>query len=132
VLRTLPEIEATRLGREGTLSRLSLRGAGPGGTLVLVDGEPAGDPASPEHALDLALPLDAVDRIEVLSGEASALYGPGAIGGAVNIVTRAAELGRANMQCETREAHAARPADPRWCIVVARHTRGRRMRGEGA
>jgi outer membrane cobalamin receptor len=111
VLRTLPEIKASRLGREGTLSSLSLRGAGPGGTLVLVDGEPASDPASPAHALDLTLPLDGVERIEVLSGDASALYGPGAIGGAVNVVPRGADLGRANMQCETRYAHGERSLD---------------------
>src|SRR6185369_263500 len=61
--------------------------------------------------LDLALPLDGVDRIEVLSGDASGLYGAGAIGGAVNIVTRAADLGRSNLQCETRDAHGNRSLD---------------------
>ncbi len=111
VLRALPEIEVTRLGVEDTHATLSLRGAGPGGTLVLVDGEPVSDPGSPLHSLDLAMPLDGVDRIEILSGEASALYGAGAVGGAVNIVTRAADLGRSNVQCETRYAHGDRSLD---------------------
>src|SRR5258706_6077154 len=111
VLRALPEIEVTRLGVEDTHATLSLRGAGPGGTLVLVDGEPVSDPGSPLHSLDLAMPLDGVDRIEILSGEASALYAAGAVGGAVNIVTRAADLGRSNVQCETRYAHGDRSLD---------------------
>jgi vitamin B12 transporter len=111
VLRALPEIQVTRIGLEGTLGTLSLRGAGPGGTLVLVDGDPVNDPGSPLQSMDLAFPVDAVERIEVLSGDASALYGPGAVGGAVNVVTRGADLGRSNLQCETRDAHGSRSLD---------------------
>jgi vitamin B12 transporter len=111
VLRALPEVEVRRLGVEDTHATVSLRGAGPGSTLVLVDGEPVSDPGSALHSLDLAIPLDGVDRIEVLSGDASALYGAGAVGGAVNVVTRAADLGRSNVQCETRYAHGDRSLD---------------------
>ncbi len=68
---------------------LSLRGIGAGRTLVLIDGRRA--PASPTtgQGQDLnSIPLAAVERIEILSDGASAIYGSDAIGGVVNIITR--------------------------------------------
>jgi iron complex outermembrane recepter protein len=68
---------------------LSLRGLGEGRTLILVDGRRA--PVAPNvgGAQDLnAIPLAAVERIEILTDGASAVYGSDAIGGVVNIITR--------------------------------------------
>ena len=64
---------------------LNLRGIGPQYTLVLVNGRrfQAEDPAN----LDL-IPLDAIDRIEVLKSGASAVYGSDAVAGVVNIITK--------------------------------------------
>jgi iron complex outermembrane receptor protein len=75
-------------GSNGTLigtSTLNLRGIGPQYTLVLVNGRrfQAEDPAN----LDL-IPLDAIDRIEVLKSGASAVYGTDAVAGVVNIITK--------------------------------------------
>ncbi|HEY0503769.1 MAG TPA: TonB-dependent receptor [Lysobacter sp.] len=70
-------------------SGLSLRGLGDGRTLILIDGRRA--PVSPltGEGQDLnSLPLAAVERIEILSDGASAIYGADAIGGVVNIITR--------------------------------------------
>lgn len=67
----------------------NLRGLGEGRTLILVDGRRA--PIAPNFgsAQDLnAIPLGAVERIEVLSDGASAIYGSDAIGGVINIITR--------------------------------------------
>lgn len=73
-----------------TMSEISLRGLGGGRTLVLVDGRRA--PLSPqfsEAGADLnSIPLAAVERVEILSDGASAIYGADAIGGVVNIITR--------------------------------------------
>jgi iron complex outermembrane receptor protein len=73
-----------------TMSEISLRGLGGGRTLVLVDGRRA--PLSPqfsEAGSDLnSIPLAAVERVEILSDGASAIYGADAIGGVVNIITR--------------------------------------------
>jgi iron complex outermembrane receptor protein len=73
-----------------TMSELSLRGLGGGRSLVLVDGRRA--PLSPqfsEAGSDLnSIPLAAVERVEILSDGASAIYGADAIGGVVNIITR--------------------------------------------
>ncbi|MFZ1905316.1 MAG: TonB-dependent receptor [Steroidobacteraceae bacterium] len=75
-------------GANGTTigaSTLNLRGIGPQYTLVLVNGRrfQAEDPAN----LDL-IPLDAIDRIEVLKSGASAVYGTDAVAGVVNIITK--------------------------------------------
>lgn len=68
---------------------LSLRGLGSTRTLILIDGHRA--PVSPSlgGGQDLnSIPLAAVERIEILSDGASAIYGSDAIGGVVNIITR--------------------------------------------
>ena len=72
-----------------SLASVSLRGLGTGRTLILIDGRRA--PASPTSGVgqDLnSIPLAAVERIEVLSDGASAIYGSDAIGGVINIITR--------------------------------------------
>jgi len=68
---------------------VSLRALGSGRTLVLIDGKRA--PVAPNTGAgqDLnAVPLAAVERIEILSDGASAIYGSDAIGGVINIITR--------------------------------------------
>ena len=67
---------------------LSLRGASYEGVLVLVDGVRMSDPQTGHFDLDLAVPLERVERIEVLLGPASAQFGSDAVGGVVNVVTR--------------------------------------------
>lgn len=68
---------------------LSLRGLGEGRTLILIDGRRAPMAPNVGSAQDLnAIPIAAVERIEILSDGASAIYGTDAIGGVVNIVTR--------------------------------------------
>ena len=72
-----------------SFSELSLRGLGGGRTLVLIDGRRA--PTSPQtgEGQDLnTIPLAAVERIEILTDGASAIYGADAMGGVVNIITR--------------------------------------------
>jgi iron complex outermembrane receptor protein len=73
-----------------SLATIDLRGLGSGRTLVLVDGRRAPtNPMSASSGSDLnAIPLAAVERIEILSDGASAVYGSDAIGGVVNIITR--------------------------------------------
>jgi len=56
--------------------------------LVLVDGIPMSDAQSGHFDLDLTVPLELVERIEVVRGPASSLYGSDAMGGVVNVVTR--------------------------------------------
>lgn len=71
------------------LADIDLRGLGSNRTLVLIDGRRISKAPFSGQAQDLnAIPLAAVERIEILSDGASAIYGSDAIGGVVNIITR--------------------------------------------
>ena len=71
----------------GTQADLSIRGSSFGQTLVLVDGIRVNDAQSGHHNLDLPIPFESVEKIEVLHGSGSTLYGADAVGGAVNFIT---------------------------------------------
>jgi iron complex outermembrane receptor protein len=73
-----------------SLASIDLRGLGSGRTLVLIDGRRAPTaPMAASSGSDLnAIPIAAVERIEILSDGASAVYGSDAIGGVVNIILR--------------------------------------------
>ena len=111
ILRYLPSVDVRRRGPEGAQADVGLRGADYNGTLVLVDGEPVNDPQTNHLTLNLDVPADAIERVEVLYGAASALYGSEAIGGVINVVTRAGSLGKARAQLEGRYVHGSHSLD---------------------
>ena len=91
-LRNVPGLDVSETGGPGGTTQVRIRGANPGQTLVLIDGIRVNDPAEASGVFDFASLLPtAVDRIEVLRGPQSALYGSDAIGGVVNIITRSGE-----------------------------------------
>ena len=75
------------LSRSPAQHDLSIRGAGFEQVLVLVNGIRMSDPQTGHFDLNLGVPMDQVERLEILRGSASALYGADAMGGVVNIVT---------------------------------------------
>jgi vitamin B12 transporter len=77
------------LSNIGTVPSIYMRGASSGRTLILVDGAPVGDPSMISNEFDLNLvPLAQIERIEILKGSQSTLYGSDAIGGVINIITK--------------------------------------------
>lgn len=87
LLAALPGVGLTRRGAFGAQADLNLRGSTFEQTMVLVNGVRIGNPQTGHHDLDLFIPLEAVERVEVLYGPGSAAHGSGAFGGAINIVT---------------------------------------------
>jgi outer membrane cobalamin receptor len=89
VLRDVPGVNVQSSGGfPGVFTQVRIRGANPDQSVVLVDGARVND-LFLGGAFDFGLvPLDNVERIEVVRGGASALYGSDAIGGVINIITR--------------------------------------------
>jgi vitamin B12 transporter len=91
-LRDAPAVSSSQNGGMGGASSIFLRGANSEHTLVLLDGVELNDPINPSRSADLAhLLLANVERIEVLRGPQSPLYGSDALGGVVNIISRREE-----------------------------------------
>jgi vitamin B12 transporter len=89
LLSTLPGISISRTGREGGLATLFLDGGNCNHTNVLIDGAPANESGG---FIDLSnLTLDNVDKIEVVHGAQSALYGSDAMTGVIQIFTHRGE-----------------------------------------
>jgi vitamin B12 transporter len=88
-LRDAVGLAVTQNGGPGSAASLLIRGANNEHTLVLIDGIELNDPINPSRSYDLAhLSLNQVERVEVLRGPQSPLYGSDAMGGVINIITR--------------------------------------------
>ncbi len=92
---SVPELLATQPGvvvgqrrQFGVQSDLSIRGSSFEQVQVLLDGYDMSDPQTGHHLLDLPVALQDIARLEVLPGHGSALYGSGAFGGTLNVVTK--------------------------------------------
>lgn len=76
-------------GGPGQLAQLYIRGANPGHVLVLIDGVKLNMPDDPGNSYDFSnLPVDNIEKIEVLRGPQSTLYGSNAMAGVINIITK--------------------------------------------
>lgn len=89
VLRRVAGLEVTDNGGPQTVTRLFMRGSNSNQVLVLVDGLRINAANSGGAAIN-ALALADIERIEILRGAASSLYGADAVGGVINIITRQA------------------------------------------
>ncbi len=88
-LKGIPGIDIVASGGPGSSTTVFIRGGDSKNTLVLVDGIMFNDPSSPNRSADLAnLTLDNIERIEVVRGPLSALYGSNATAGVINIITK--------------------------------------------
>ncbi|MEQ1866310.1 MAG: TonB-dependent receptor plug domain-containing protein, partial [Micropepsaceae bacterium] len=87
VLRDVPGVAVSRSGGVGAKTQVRMRGAEGNHTLVMIDGADVGDPFQGEFDFSGLLATD-IERLEILHGSQSALYGSDAIGGVINIIPR--------------------------------------------
>ena len=104
--RTISEVLNTVAGTNingannnlGTNQGVSIRGSSFGNVLILIDGIPVNDPSLISNYFDLNfINLDQVERIEVLKGGQSTLYGSDAVAGVINIITKDAGIKQMNI-----------------------------------
>jgi len=95
VLKTIPGILVEEQGGAGGLTAISIRGGETNFTLVMIDGVPMNDPTNTRGGgFDVSnLNLASIERIEVIRGPQSAIYGSDALAGVINIITRRAQQG---------------------------------------
>lgn len=88
-LTAIPGLDIIQNGGSGAQADVFIRGANSEHTLIMIDGVEMNDPSSPGRTYDLGhLGLDNIDRIEVVRGPQSTLYGSDAIGGVINIISK--------------------------------------------
>lgn len=89
ILRNIAGISVMQSGPFGGAVYLYLRGSKSGDTLVMIDGIDVSDPVKSDKSFDLAhLNAENIERIEVVRGPQSTLYGSDAMGGVINIITK--------------------------------------------
>ena len=85
----MPGVNVVQLGGPGNQASVFIRGTNSEDVLVLLDGVPVNNPANANGAFDFGqYELADIERVEIIRGAMSGLYGSNAIGGVINIITK--------------------------------------------
>ncbi len=88
LLQQVAGLDIRRRGAEGMQADLYIRGGSFDQTLLLIDGIKVEDPQTGHHTMNMTLPLEVIEKIEIIKGSAGRMYGQNAFTGAVNIITK--------------------------------------------
>ena len=88
LLQQVTGVDVRRRGTGGGQSDLYIRGGGFDQTLLLIDGIKMDDAQTGHHSMNAALPIEVIERIEIIKGPAARIFGQNAFTGAINIVTK--------------------------------------------
>ena len=88
LLQQVAGVDIRRRGTGGGQSDLYIRGGGFDQTLLLIDGIKMDDAQTGHHTMNAVLPIEVIERIEIIKGPAARIFGQNAFTGAINIVTK--------------------------------------------
>lgn len=103
LLEYVGSIDVRQRGSYGIQADFSIRGSSFEQVLILINGLRVNDPQTGHHNSDIPLTLDDIEKVEVMPGPGSAIYGHGAFGGVINIITKEAK--RKVKACLTKGGH---------------------------
>ena len=81
-------VDVKKRGSEGVQADVSIRGGSFEQTLILIDGIKLSDPQTGHNNMNLPINIGDVEKIEILNGQASTVFGPNALAGVINIITK--------------------------------------------
>jgi iron complex outermembrane receptor protein len=87
ILSFVPGVDVRQRGVSGAQADIGIRGGSFEQTLMLLNGIKLSDPQTGHHMMNIPVPLINIDRVEVLKGPASRIFGQNAYAGAINIIT---------------------------------------------
>ncbi|WP_445748873.1 TonB-dependent receptor plug domain-containing protein [Polaribacter sp.] len=101
LLQQVAGVDIRRRGTGGGQADLYIRGGGFDQTLLLIDGIKMDDAQTGHHTLNAALPIEVIERIEIIKGPAARVFGQNAFTGAINIVTKKSLENTVSLNAET-------------------------------
>ncbi|MFI1772826.1 TonB-dependent receptor plug domain-containing protein [Thalassobellus citreus] len=101
LLQQVAGLDIRRRGTAGSQADLYIRGGSFDQTLLLIDGIKMDDAQTGHHTMNAALPIEVIERIEIIKGPAARVFGQNAFTGAINIVTKKELKNSVSVKAET-------------------------------